>query len=81
MLPSDVSKVNKHLYVKIAVTYGRNARKRHSELCEALGALPYKTVVRWIQAFKSGRLSTANMQHSRWSVSVQTDMSVGITEH
>jgi hypothetical protein len=80
MLPSDVSTVDDHLYMKTAVTCSRNARKCHSELCVALGVLQYWTVVRCIQAFKSGRLSTANMQHSRRSVSAQTDMSVCITE-
>jgi len=41
MLPSDVSTVDDHLYMKIAVTCVRNARKCHSELCAALGVLQY----------------------------------------
>jgi hypothetical protein len=50
----EVTKVEQRSYVKIAVLRGRNARECHAELQEALGdrALPYRTVARWVEAFK-----------------------------
>jgi hypothetical protein len=53
-------------YVKIAVLRGGNARECHAELREALGdrALPSRTVARWVEAFKRGRVSTADLHCS-----------------
>jgi hypothetical protein len=52
--------------MKIAVLCSRNARDYNTELCEALDdcALPYQTVARLVQALKSGRVSTVNMNSS-----------------
>jgi transposase len=68
--------------MKIAVLCGRNVWECHAELHEALGdcAIPYGTAARWVQAFKTGRVSTANIHHSGHAVSIQTDMCVAIIE-
>ncbi|GFU38327.1 hypothetical protein TNCV_2433201 [Trichonephila clavipes] len=46
----EVSRVEQHAYMKIAVLRGRNAMECFSELGEALGnnALPYRTVAWWL---------------------------------
>ncbi|GFV86476.1 HTH_48 domain-containing protein [Trichonephila clavipes] len=38
----------------------------HSELVEALGnnGLPYRTVMRWVEKFQQGRVSTCDEQRS-----------------
>jgi hypothetical protein len=53
-------------YVKTAVLCHRNAQEYHAELQEAVGdhILPYESVARWIQAFRIGEVSTADM--SQW---------------
>ncbi|GFW14955.1 transposable element Tcb2 transposase [Trichonephila clavipes] len=45
----EVTRVEQHVYMKIAVLLGRNALECNSELVEALGnnALPNRTVARW----------------------------------
>ena len=45
----DVTLLEQHDYIKIAVLQGRNARECHSELVEAVGnnAHPYRTIERW----------------------------------
>ena len=54
----EVTRQEKHSYVKIAVLRSRNAKECYSELTEALGnrALPYRTVARWAAAFRVGEL-------------------------
>ena len=44
----EVTRKEQRSYVKVAVLRGRNGKKCHSELTEALGnrALPYRTVAR-----------------------------------
>lgn len=78
----EVTKVEQRSYVKIAVLRGRNARECHAELREALGdrALPYRTVARWVEAFKRGRVSTADLHRSGRSVSAHKDVSVAVIE-
>ena len=36
----DVTRLDQRAYIKIAVLRGRNARECHSELVEAVGAMP-----------------------------------------
>ena len=50
---------------------GRNPWECHKELQEALShhAIPYSTGTWWVQTFTSGRVSTANMPCSGYSVS------------
>jgi hypothetical protein len=62
----EVPIVEQCWFVKVAVLQNINAQEWHAELCEALGdiALLWWTVARWVQAFKSGRMSTAIMHHS-----------------
>lgn len=64
----------------MAVICRRNAYWCHAELCEALGrcAVLYWTLARWVQVFKSWKVSTANMPCSGYSAPVHTDMSVVI---
>ena len=52
----DVTRVGHHVYIKIVVLRGRNARKCHSELVEVMrnNSLPYRTVARWAAAFQRG---------------------------
>ena len=78
----EVTQVEQHAYIKIAVRRGRNAMECHSELVEALGnnALPYHTVARWVQTFQQGRMPTGDAQHSGRPVSVQTDMARAVIE-
>ena len=54
----QVNKQEQRSYIKIEVLRGRNARQCHAELREALGvhAMPYRTVARWAQTFKWGRV-------------------------
>ncbi|GFS55155.1 HTH_48 domain-containing protein [Trichonephila clavipes] len=63
----EVTRVEQHAYIKIAVLRERNAMESHSELVEALGnnALPYSTVARWIGKFQQGRVSTSEMSNVR----------------
>ncbi|GFX56519.1 hypothetical protein TNCV_74651 [Trichonephila clavipes] len=46
----EVTRVEQHSCIKIAVLRGKNAMEFHSELVEALGnnTLPYRTVARWV---------------------------------
>ncbi|GFV06605.1 HTH_48 domain-containing protein [Trichonephila clavipes] len=62
----EVTRVEQHAYIKIAVLQGRNAMECHTKLVEALGnnALPYRTVARWVEKFQQGRVSTCNEQRS-----------------
>ena len=62
--------------MKIAVLRGRNTKKCHSELTEALGnrALPYRTVDRWATAFQYGRVASADMRRRGRPRTVRTDV-------
>jgi hypothetical protein len=73
---------NGSLYVRIAVLLGINVLEWHAVLHQALGdcALPYDTVARWVQAFRSRRVSTVDVHCSGHSVPIHTDMSVAIIE-
>jgi hypothetical protein len=57
----EVTKVEQRSYVKIAVLRGRNARECHAELRD-------RTMARWVEAFKRGRVSTADLHCSGRSV-------------
>ncbi|GFW14210.1 HTH_48 domain-containing protein [Trichonephila clavipes] len=63
----EVTRVEQHTYIKIAVLRGRNGMECHSELVEALGnnVLPYRTVARWVGKFQQRRVSTCDEQRSR----------------
>ena len=52
----DVTHLEQHAYINIAVLQGRNARECHSVLVKAVGnkALPYRTTARWDTAFRRG---------------------------
>ncbi|GFX61473.1 HTH_48 domain-containing protein [Trichonephila clavipes] len=69
----EVTRVEQHAYIKIAVLRGRNAIECHNELVEALGnnALPYRTVARWVGKFQQGRVSTNDDQ--RGVANAETD--------
>ena len=64
----DVSQVEQHSYIKIAVFHSQNARECHAQLIEAVGdrALPYRTVARWVAAFQHGRVASTDMPHTRY---------------
>jgi hypothetical protein len=51
------------LWIKIQVAHGKYAHQYHQGLLEACGndALPYRTVARWVSAFRSGRDESALM--------------------
>ncbi|PSN39588.1 hypothetical protein C0J52_06900 [Blattella germanica] len=78
----EVTKVEQRSYIKKAFLRGYNARESHAKLQQALGnqALPYRTVARWVGAFKEGRESTADLPHSGHSVSANKDVSVAVVE-
>ncbi|PSN39059.1 hypothetical protein C0J52_10099 [Blattella germanica] len=78
----EVTKVEQRSYIKIAFLRGCNARECHAELQQALGnqALPYRTVARWVAAFKQGRESTANLPRSGRSMSANKNVSVAVVE-
>jgi hypothetical protein len=61
----------KRLYIKISFLHGTNPWECHEEQQEAPShhAVPYSTGTRWVQTFTSGRVSTANMPCSGYSVS------------
>lgn len=69
-------------YLKTAVLRGTDTQECHAEISEALDnrAQPYRTVTRWVQAFKSGIISTADIYRSGRSLSVHTDVFVAINE-
>lgn len=79
----DVTKVEQRSYVKIAFLRGRNARECHTELREALGdrALPYRTVARWMEAFKRGRAATVDLPRSGRPESAHTVVQVAVIEN
>ncbi|GFX23828.1 HTH_48 domain-containing protein [Trichonephila clavipes] len=60
----EVTRVEQHPYIKIAVLRDRNAMECHSELVVALGnnALLYRTIARREGMFQQGRVSTSNEQ-------------------
>lgn len=60
------SKQEQRIWLKIECARGRNARQCHQGLREACGAdaLPYRTVARWVQAFKGGRDNVSHMPRS-----------------
>ncbi|XP_035214373.1 uncharacterized protein LOC118188118 [Stegodyphus dumicola] len=60
------SKGDQPLWLKIEVARGKNATECYRELVEACGTnpLPYSTVARWVQAFRSGRNETADLQRT-----------------
>lgn len=78
--------------MKAAVVHYRNAWESHAHMHKALSdsTLAYWTAARWLQAFRSGRISTIDMHHGRIStadihhgrcyVSIHTDMWVVIIE-
>ena len=78
----EVTKVEQSSYIKIAFLRGCNARECHAELQQALGnrSLPYRTVARWVGAFKEGRESTGHLPRSGRSVSANKDVSVAVVE-
>ena len=63
-------------YVKIVVLLGRNPKKCHAELTEALGnsALPYRAFARWAAAFQRGRVASADMRLTGRLRTVCTDV-------
>ena len=75
---NEITRQEKRSYVKIAALRGRNAKKCHSELKEALGnrALPYRIVARWAAAFQSGRIASADMRRTGRPTIVRTDVGV-----
>ena len=58
------SKQKKRSWIKIECARGRTARQFHQGLQEACGesALPYRTVARWVKAFKEGHQNVADMR-------------------
>lgn len=58
------SKQEQRSWIKIECARGRTARQCHQDLQEACGksALPYRTVARWVKAFKEGRQNVADMR-------------------
>jgi len=78
----EVNKQEQRSYIKIAVLRGRNARQCHAELWEALGvhAMPYRTVARWIQTFKQGRVSTADLPRTGRPVAMDQDIRTMVIE-
>ncbi|GFW76526.1 zinc finger MYM-type protein 6 [Trichonephila clavipes] len=79
---TEVTHVEQHAYIKIAVLRERNAMECHSELVEVLGnsVLPYLIVARWIGKFQQGRVSTSDEQHLGRPVSVWTDLGRAVIE-
>ncbi|KAJ4437310.1 hypothetical protein ANN_17448 [Periplaneta americana] len=57
------SKEDQRSWLKIQCARGRTARQCHQGLQEACGAaaLPYRTVARWVRAFRQGRESDRNL--------------------
>ncbi|KAJ4434037.1 hypothetical protein ANN_16356 [Periplaneta americana] len=49
------SKLEQRSWIKIEVTRGRSAQECFQGLHEADAALPYRTVARWVKAFREGR--------------------------
>ncbi|GFQ97700.1 HTH_48 domain-containing protein [Trichonephila clavata] len=68
----EITRVEQHAYIKIAVLRGRNEIECYSEFVEALGnnVLPYRTVARWVGKFQQGRVSTSDEQRSGRPLSV-----------
>ncbi|GFY05396.1 uncharacterized protein TNCV_960921 [Trichonephila clavipes] len=62
----EVTCVEQHAYIKIAVLQERNAMECHSELVDAFGnnALPYRTVAGGIGKFQQGCVSISDEQRS-----------------
>ncbi|XP_035213128.1 uncharacterized protein LOC118187059 [Stegodyphus dumicola] len=60
------SKGDQRSRLKIEVARGKNATDCYRGLVETCGtnALPYRTVARWVQAFRSGRNETADLQRT-----------------
>ena len=58
------SKQEQRSWKKIERARGRTARQCHQGLQEACGesALPYRTVARWVKAFKEGRQNVADVR-------------------
>jgi hypothetical protein len=56
-------------YMKAAVVHCRNAWESHAHMQEELSdsTLAYWTAASWLQAFRSGRVSTTDMHHGRIS--------------
>jgi hypothetical protein len=57
------TKSEQRSWIKIQVARNKNARQCHQRLFEACGndALPYRTVARWVSAFRSGRDETVHL--------------------
>ena len=60
------SKREQRTWLKIECARGRTARECHQGLQEACGAaaLPYRTVARWVAAFRQGRENVEDMLRS-----------------
>ncbi|GFW39399.1 HTH_48 domain-containing protein [Trichonephila clavipes] len=78
----EVTRVEQHAYIKIAVLRERNAMECLSELVKALGnnALPYRTVARWLGKFQQERVSTSDEQLSGRPVSERKDLARAVIE-
>ena len=79
----DVSKVEQQSYVKITSLHGRNVCECSAELQKALGnrALPYQTVVHWVESFECGRVATVDLQCSGRPESAHTEVKVAVIKH
>ncbi|PSN48583.1 hypothetical protein C0J52_14663 [Blattella germanica] len=82
MSSMEVSRLEQPAYIKIAVLRGQNARECHAQLLEAVGvrALPYRTVARWVAAFKSGREATKDKPRTGRPRTVRTDVSRAVIQ-
>ncbi|GFW64715.1 histone-lysine N-methyltransferase SETMAR [Trichonephila clavipes] len=78
----EVTLVEQHAYIKIAVLRGRNVMEYHSELVEALGnnTLPYRTVARWVGKFQQRHVSTSDEQRSGRPFSVRIYLARAVIE-
>ena len=78
----EVNKQEQRSYIKIAVFRGRNARQCHTELRETLGvhAMRYRTVARWVQTFKRGRVSTSDLPRTARPVAMDQDVRIMVIE-
>ncbi|GFV30912.1 uncharacterized protein TNCV_4013461 [Trichonephila clavipes] len=79
----EVTSVEQHAYIKIAIFRQRNQMECQNELVEALGnnVLLQSTVVRWIGKFHPGRVSKSDDPHSGRAVSVRTNFAQAVIDH
>ncbi|GFW70958.1 uncharacterized protein TNCV_190491 [Trichonephila clavipes] len=78
----EVTRVEQHAYIKIAVLLERNAMECDNRLVKALGnnALPYHIVARWIGKFQQGRVPTSDEQRSGRPTTVRSGLSRAVIE-